>query len=84
MSDLRMAVKVCEGCGALWLRTEGTAAVYCRGCSRQIADFPAPRALHGGGPRTRMAARMCGTGCRKAHGGMHLERGMQVVAGGAR
>ena len=42
MKDLRVELKICEGCGALWLRTvsEGN---YCRSCSRWVSDCPAPR-----------------------------------------
>lgn len=43
MNYLRMDLKVCEGCGALWLRTDATAGVYCRGCAQMLAEFPAPR-----------------------------------------
>lgn len=84
MNDLRVDLKVCEGCGALWLRVGGTVAVYCRGCSGRMAEFPAPRALHAGGPRTRMPARGCGSGRRRANGGLQLGHGMQVLAGGSR
>ena len=39
MKDLCVELKVCEGCGALWLRpvSHGT---YCHGCARWIADCP--------------------------------------------
>lgn len=43
MNDLRMDLKVCEGCGALWLRAGTTEGVYCRGCAKRLAQFPAPR-----------------------------------------
>ena len=43
MNYLRMDLKVCEGCGVLWLRTGSALAVYCRGCSATLAEFPAPR-----------------------------------------
>ncbi len=51
MTNLRMELKVCEGCGALWLRMNGVCSVYCRGCARQVSDFPAPRPRHAGGRR---------------------------------
>ena len=44
----RLDLKVCEGCGALWLRSQaaGTpAGVYCRRCAQHLAGFPAPRGL---------------------------------------
>ena len=59
MNDLRMELKVCEGCGALWLRAGGSGAgmtlrapvvretlrndVYCKPCVRLLAAMPAPR-----------------------------------------
>ena len=48
MKDLRMDLKVCEGCGALWLRASiGTGArVYCRSCAKVFAELPMPK-----GPR---------------------------------
>jgi hypothetical protein len=55
MTSLRMDLKVCEGCGALWLRMDGVCSVYCRGCARQVSDFPAPRPRHAGGRRCRTA-----------------------------
>jgi hypothetical protein len=43
MTYLRMDLKVCEGCGALWLRAGVDAGVYCKGCACRLAEFPAPR-----------------------------------------
>lgn len=42
-------LKVCEGCGALWLRGRNQ-GVYCAGCAHWLAEFPAPRrhTTHGG------------------------------------
>src|ERR1700722_4116360 len=42
MNNLRVDLKVCEGCGALWLRTETTEGVYCRRCAARLSQFPAP------------------------------------------
>jgi hypothetical protein len=71
MSYLRMDLKVCEGCGALWFRGATVNGVYCRGCAGRLAEFPAPRVRHAGGrPRSRRAA-----GCASASA---------AVAGGAR
>jgi hypothetical protein len=49
MNDLRMDLKVCEGCGALWLRAAIVDGVYCRGCAGRLAEYPAPRKRHAGG-----------------------------------
>jgi hypothetical protein len=54
MNDLRMDLKVCEGCGALWLRATVVNGVYCRGCAGRLAEYPAPRKIHAGG-RKRLA-----------------------------
>jgi hypothetical protein len=42
MNSLRVELKVCEVCGALWLRAAGQ-GVYCRGCAVRLAEFPASR-----------------------------------------
>ena len=41
MNELRMELKVCEGCGVLWLRGGQAAEVYCKGCAAKLAEFPA-------------------------------------------
>jgi len=47
MKDVRVELKVCEGCGGLWLRArEGEAekhGAYCSSCVRWLAEFPAPK-----------------------------------------
>ena len=55
MNHSRIELKVCEACGALWLRagcpalgsdSMGQATsrnVYCKPCVRMLADFPATR-----------------------------------------
>ncbi len=35
-----MQLKVCEGCGSLWLRAIVVSEVYCGACARKLADFP--------------------------------------------
>jgi hypothetical protein len=47
MKDFRVELKICEGCGGLWLRarelkTEGREA-YCNSCVRWLAEFPTPK-----------------------------------------
>jgi hypothetical protein len=49
MNYLRIDLKVCEGCGALWLRRAMVEGVYCRECVGRLAEFPAPRGKHAGG-----------------------------------
>jgi hypothetical protein len=54
MKDFRVELKVCEGCGALYLRETGLSTmkknsktesdgVHCRGCAKWLSEFPAPR-----------------------------------------
>jgi hypothetical protein len=40
MKYFRVELKVCEACGALWLRAADH-GVYCRGCALWLSDFPA-------------------------------------------
>ena len=54
MKYLRVNLKVCEGCGGLWLRNDAAVDVYCRGCAERLAGFPSPRQKHAGG-RPRLA-----------------------------
>ena len=38
MRYLRIDLKICEGCGALWLRA--TESAYCRGCVARLQEYP--------------------------------------------
>ena len=40
--QIRVELKVCEGCGALWLRGANH-GVYCGRCAAMLADFPPVR-----------------------------------------
>ncbi len=44
-TEITVALKVCEACGALWLRARSHGA-YCFACAHWLAEFPLPR-----GPR---------------------------------
>ena len=54
MKGVCMNLKVCEGCGALWLRAPG-AGVYCMRCAAIFAEFPNPRGQSRRGRRPRVA-----------------------------
>jgi hypothetical protein len=41
-SEVRVELKYCEHCGALWIR-EGGAGVYCDKCQPTVADLPEPK-----------------------------------------
>ncbi len=40
--ELRVQLKICEGCGCLWYRAQTVGTVYCRGCEVKLKDFPSP------------------------------------------
>jgi uncharacterized Zn finger protein (UPF0148 family) len=40
--ELRVHLKVCEGCGCLWYRAQTQGGVYCHRCETKLKDFPAP------------------------------------------
>jgi uncharacterized Zn finger protein (UPF0148 family) len=40
--EMRVQLKVCEGCGCLWFRAQDEGSVYCRGCETRLKEFPSP------------------------------------------
>jgi uncharacterized Zn finger protein (UPF0148 family) len=40
--ELRVQLKVCEGCGCLWYRAQTQGSVYCKHCEVRLRPFPAP------------------------------------------
>ena len=40
--EMCVQLKVCEGCGCLWYRTQDQGSVYCRQCETKLRDFPTP------------------------------------------
>jgi len=40
--EVCVQLKICEGCGCLWYRTQGHVNVYCRGCEVKLKGFPSP------------------------------------------
>ena len=55
MNYLRLDLKVCEGCGTLWLRSVTSNGVYCRSCATRLSEFPAPRGKSRAGRKPRLA-----------------------------
>ncbi len=42
--DLCVHLKVCEGCGCLWYRSQQQrSSVYCVRCVERLKDFPTPQ-----------------------------------------
>jgi hypothetical protein len=42
-NKLRVELKYCERCGALWLRDPSTGNVYCEHCRPRMDDLPAQK-----------------------------------------
>ena len=40
--ELRVHLKICEGCGCLWYRAQNVGSVYCQRCVTKLRDFPSP------------------------------------------
>jgi hypothetical protein len=40
--ELRVHLKICEGCGCLWYRAQTQGSVYCHRCEEKLKDFPTP------------------------------------------
>ena len=51
--ELRVYLKICEGCGLLWYRAQNQHSVYCRACETRWKDYPLPQSRkRRGRPRT--------------------------------
>jgi hypothetical protein len=40
--EMRVQLKVCEGCGSLWYRAQVEGGVYCKACETKLKEFPSP------------------------------------------
>ena len=38
--ELRVHLKICEGCGCLWYRSQSETRVYCTACNQRLKEFP--------------------------------------------
>ena len=62
--DLRVQLKVCEGCGCLWYRTQNHKGIYCLGCDARLKQFPPPQGRRRPGPKTAITlARIWAVAC---------------------
>jgi len=50
MMYLRVQLKVCEGCGGLWFRTQGRIDIYCFACEGKFRSLPKPTKRRRGRP----------------------------------
>ena len=44
---VRLELKYCERCGALWLRRKGSEVVYCASCAQAILELPMAEDIDG-------------------------------------
>lgn len=52
--ELRVQLKICEGCGCLWYRAHNHGSVYCQRCELKLREFPTPESRkRRGRPRLR-------------------------------
>jgi hypothetical protein len=49
--DVRVQLKVCEGCGCLWYRSQNHRGVYCAGCDAKLKQFPEAGSRRRPGPK---------------------------------
>jgi hypothetical protein len=57
--ELRVQLKICEGCGCLWYRAQTQGSVYCRACETKLKDFPSPQSRkRPGRPARKVLARV--------------------------
>ncbi len=59
--ELRVQLKICEGCGCLWYRAQTQRSVYCKECDIKLREFPLPESRkrpgrHPGGSLVRIWA----------------------------
>jgi hypothetical protein len=65
MNYLRMDIKVCEGCGALWLRAQTADGIYCKTCRARLSALPAAKGRRRPlGPRKPRLAALANGGAR--------------------
>lgn len=59
MSVVKVQLKVCEGCGTLWVRAL-VGGVYCKRCELLLADFPSPQSRKRRGRKAKTLREMAG------------------------
>lgn len=58
--EVRVQLKICEGCGCLWYRLSSNENVYCKACEVKLRAFPSPESRkRRGRPCGRKLARLC-------------------------
>ena len=59
MKQEKLQLKVCEGCGTLWVRSM-VCGVYCKRCAVLLSDFPKPLSRKRRGRPVRTIREMAG------------------------
>jgi hypothetical protein len=49
--ELRVQLKICEGCGCLWYRAQNHRGAYCLGCDAKLSQFPTAESRRRRGPK---------------------------------
>ena len=58
--EVRVQLKICEGCVCLWFRAQTHGSVYCGECEAKLKDFPSPESRKPRGrPRMKQLSRVC-------------------------
>jgi hypothetical protein len=57
-----VSLKVCEGCGGLWFRTQGRNEVYCVSCADRLSNFAVAGKRRTGRPRKHTAQMVSAAG----------------------
>jgi hypothetical protein len=57
MKQVKVELKVCEGCGTLWIRSLAC-GVYCNRCTTLLSDFPKPHTRKRRGRRAKTLREM--------------------------
>jgi predicted amidophosphoribosyltransferase len=58
MKHFCVELKVCEGCGGLWVRAQNH-GVYCQRCALRLSEYPAPRGRSQRGRKRKVLIAAC-------------------------
>jgi uncharacterized Zn finger protein (UPF0148 family) len=59
--ELRVQLKICEGCGSLFFRPQTNGNIYCQSCEVKLRDFPSPESRkRRGRPSNKVLSRVWG------------------------
>lgn len=59
--ELRVQLKICEGCGSLFFRPQTKGNIYCQSCEVKLKEFPSPESRkRRGRPSSKVIPRVWG------------------------